>query len=336
MSPFLRYILQRIGQYLLVIFVGITIAFIIPRFTPVDAVEITIARAAAFGQQQDPESIDLMRDTLKELYGLQGSIFEQYVKFWGRLFQGGSFGPSLSNFPTPVIKLVGRALPWTLGLLIISTIISWIIGNILGGLAGYFNQKRWANVLAGISMVLFPMPHYIMAILIVALFTFVLPWFPLVGGSAIGVQPTFSIRYIADILHHAALPALSMILIGLGAWFLTMRQLITRINGEDYITYARATGQSDGRIVFVHVMRNAMLPQVTGLAIRLGQIFGGALIIEYVFSYPGLGQLLYTAVLSGDVNLMVGIVTISVVAIATTVLLVDMLYPLFDPRVRYR
>jgi peptide/nickel transport system permease protein len=180
------------------------------------------------------------------------------------------------------------------------------------------------------------MPYYIMAILIVALFALVLPWFPLVGGSAIGVAPSLTLSFALTILHHATLPALSLVLIGVGASFLTMRQLITRINGEDYVTYARATGQSNRRIMFVHVMPNAMLPQVTRLALSLGQVFSGALVAEYVFSYPGLGQLLYTAVLRADVNLMVGIVSMSVVAIATAVLLVDLTYPLFDPRVRYR
>jgi peptide/nickel transport system permease protein len=335
MSPFLRYVLQRIGQYLLVIWVGVTIAFVIPRFMPVDAVEIMISRAEAAGQLIDPEAVEQMKETLRELYGLKGTLLQQYLGFWSRLVHG-SFGPSLSSFPTPVIDLVRQALPWTLGLLTISTIVSWVIGTVTGALAGFFNRTRWARTLEVLSMVLFPMPYYIMALLIVALFTLVLPWFPLVGGAAIGVKPSFSLGFVLTIVHHATLPALSLVLVGIGASFLTMRQLITRINGEDYVTYARATGQSSPRIMFVHVMPNAMLPQVTRLALSLGQVFSGALVAEYVFSYPGLGQLLYTAVLRADVNLMVGIVSMSVVAIATAVLVVDLTYPLFDPRVRYR
>jgi peptide/nickel transport system permease protein len=334
MSPLVRYILQRIVQYVAVVLIGITIAFIIPRLTPINAVDILISRAAAAGQNIDPSATQQLRHDLRRLYGLEGSILSQYGEYWKRLFQG-SFGPSLSYFPTPVIDLIRVALPWTLSLLTIAALLGWLIGNAAGALAGYYNRGRWANALGIIAMVIFPIPYYIMALVFVALFTFVLSWFPLVGGTTIGVKATLSISFIWDLLKHALLPGLSLVVVSFGGWFITMRSLITRLSGEDYVTYARIVGLPNRNILTQYVVRNALVPQVTGLALSLGQIFGGALITEYVFSYPGLGQLLYLSVINGDVNLLVGIVTLSVVAISTAVLIVDLCYPFLDPRIRY-
>ena len=335
MGPVLKYSLERIMQYLVVIFVGVTIVFMVPRFTPVDPVEIAISRAAAVGQYQHPEAVKKMRQVLTELYGLKGSVFEQYLTFWKRIFSG-DFGPSLSAFPTPVIVLIKNSIFWTTGLLVISTLIGWGIGNLLGGVAGYYSQQGWAKFLGVAAMIIYPIPYYIMALVLVLLFGYVFPIFPLMGGSTIGMTPSFSWSSLVDISKHAFLPALSLVIIWVGVWFLTMRSLISRIVKEDYVVYAEAVGLSKGKILFQYVMRNALGPQLTGFALRIGSIFSGALITEYVFSYPGLGELLYNAVLSGDLNLMIGIVIFSIIGVSTAVLIVDLTYPLIDPRVRYR
>lgn len=335
MGPFVRYSLQRVIQYIAVILIGTTVVFAIPRLSSVDPVEIAVSRAAMVGQYQNPEAVEKMRQTLTELYGMKGSIFEQYLKFWKRLSRG-DFGPSLSAFPTPVIILIKNSLPWTVGLLIVSILISWFIGNMLGGLAGYFSRQRWSRVLGIIAMSAYPIPYYIMALALVILLVYVFPVFPVVGGCAIGSVPSFSWDFLIDLFKHAFLPALSLVIIGIGGWFLTMRSVISRVVGEDYVIYAKVVGLPKDKILFQYVMRNAILPQITGLALQIGMIFNGALITEYVFSYPGLGQLLYIAVTRGDFNLMIGIVILSIIAISTTVLIVDLAYPLFDPRIRYR
>ncbi|PLV57649.1 ABC transporter permease [Thermotoga sp. SG1] len=330
-----RYLLPRLITYFLVIWVGITMIFFIPRFLPTDPVQQFINRLVAQGTYMDPKAIEEMTETLKELYGLKGSLWEQYINFWKRFLKG-DFGPSYYQFPTPVIILIKQSLPWTAWLLLVTTLLSWIIGNILGGLAGYFSNRRWVKILDGIAMVIRPMPYYILALGLLILLAYIIPIFPIGGGFAIGMQFTFSWENLLILLKHAFLPALSLILIGVFIWFQAMKLVVQSVKSEDYVKYAKMGGIEEKRIVRRYVIRNAMLPQITGLALSLGQIFGGALITEIVFSYPGIGTLLYNAIFTGDYNLLMGVSTLSILLITTSILLIDLLYPLFDPRVRYR
>jgi len=330
-----RYFLPRLITYFLVIWVGITMIFIIPRFLPTDPVQQFIVRLTAQGTYMDPESVKEMMETLRELYGLKGSLWEQYLNFWDRLFKG-DFGPSYYQFPTPVITLIKQSLPWTAGLLLTTTVLSWIIGNIFGGLAGYFSGKRWVKILDGIAMVIRPMPYYILALALLILLAYIIPIFPIGGGFAIGARFTFSLNNLLVLLKHAFLPALSLILIGVFIWFQAMKLVVQSVKSEDFLKYAKMGGIEERKIARRYVIRNALLPQITGLALSLGQIFGGALITEIVFSYPGLGTLLYNAIFTGDYNLLMGVSALSILLITTSILVIDLLYPLFDPRVRYR
>ncbi|PMQ01231.1 MAG: ABC transporter permease [Dictyoglomus sp. NZ13-RE01] len=331
-----RYILPRLIQYFVVIFIGITIVFLVPRFTPLDPVVSVMNRMTSYGSMYlDPQALEKLRETMMELYGLKGSVWEQYIKFWGRLFKG-DFGPSLSIFPTPVISIIRDSLPWTAGLLIIAALLSWIIGNILGGLAGYYSEKRWSKILSVVAMSIYPIPYYIMALILIILFAYIFPFFPIVGGYSIGMKPSFSISFILNLIKHAFLPALALIIVGIGWWFLSMRSLTSTVKAEDYVIYAEVMGIPRRKILFQYVMKNSLLPQITNLALQIGGIFSGSLVTESVFSYPGLGQVLYMAINNGDFNLMMGIAVFSIVGISTTALLIDLLYPLFDPRVRYR
>lgn len=331
-----KYIIPRIIQYLVVIFVGITITFFAPRLTPLDPVQATLNRVTSYGAQYlDAETLEHLKETLADLYGLKGNIFEQYVRFWKRLLKG-DFGPSLAIFPTPVMEVISTSLPWTVGLLIVSALLSWIIGNFIGGIAGYFNEKRWARVLSVIAASIYPIPYYFMAIILVIVFGYLIPVFPIFGGLSIGIQPSFSWHFVVDLLKHAFLPALSIIIVGIGWWFLSMKALSSSVKSEDFVVYAEITGIPESKILFSYVMKNSLLPQITNLALQIGGIFNGALVTEYVFSYPGMGQTLYMAVTNGDFNLMMGISTMAVVAIATATLLIDLLYPLIDPRIRYQ
>jgi len=330
-----RYLLPRIVQFLVVIFVGITIVFFVPRLTPVDPVQQVISQITSQGAFLDPAAVDALRQSLTEMYELEESMFQQYFAFWARLFKG-DFGPSLFQFPIPVMDLIMNSLPWTAGLLITTTIIAWIIGNILGGLAGYFKNKAWAKTLDNISMVLRPIPYYIFALLLLILFAYLLPIFPSAGGYSVGRRIGFNWPFISDLLIHSFLPAMSLVILGIAANFMTMKLIVSNIVAEDYVMYAKAGGLKESKIAFKYVIKNGLLPQITGLALSLGQIFGGALITEIVFSYPGLGTLLYGAINSGDYNLIMGITSLSVIGIAGATLLVDLIYPLFDPRIRYR
>jgi peptide/nickel transport system permease protein len=275
----------------------------------------------------------IIRD-LTEMYGLGGSWVEQYGAFWGRLVRG-DFGVSFFQFPAPVSQLIGNALPWTLGLLLTTTAISWTLGNIVGGLAGYYTRKPWSRALDAFTMVIRPMPYYIFAFALLLLLAYVVRWFPITGGASLGAVPTFTWDYIKDVLRHSFLPALSLVLLGGAVVFQTMKLLVQNVNAESFVQYAKLGGVTEDRIVRKYIIRNALLPQITGLALSLGQIFSGALITEIVFGYPGLGMLLYRAILNGDYNLIMGITILSIVGISTAILVVDLAYPLFDPRVRY-
>lgn len=329
------YLLPRLFQYLFVTFLGINAAFFIPRFFSTDPVLETIATIRAQGAYLEPATVEKFINDLRELYGLEGTLGEQYLAFWRRFFRG-DLGLSLFQFPEPVIKLIGRALPWTLGLLVTSTLFTWIFGLLLGGAAGCYPDRPWARALDVLSMLIRPIPYYIFAFLLLILFAYILPWFPLGGGVGIGWRPEFSFRFIKTILHHAFLPFVSLTVLGTAIVYQMTKLIVQNINTEDFVQYAQLSGVKGRAIVLKYVLRNAMLPLFTNFMLSLGQLFGGALITEIVFSYPGLGMLAYNAVMTADYNLILGVTTFSVVAVTTGILAADLIYPLLDPRVRYR
>jgi len=328
-----QYLVPRLIQYLLVIFLGVTAVFIIPRLAPSDPVENTIATLQSMGGTVDAATLDETMATMREMYGLSGSNWEQYLDFWGRVFRA-DFGISLSQFPTPVIDLIRTSLPWTLGLLLFTTFISWAVGNVLGGIAGYYNRNRWSRTLDTVAMVVRPMPYYMFAFALLLIFGYFWPILPIGGGASLGRQGSWTMSYALDVLRHAALPALSLVILGGAVWFQTMKLVVQNVNSESFVQYAKMGGVQEGRIVGGYVIRNALLPQITALALLLGQILSGALITEIVFSYPGVGTLLYQSIVSGDYNVIMGITSLSIIAITTSILIIDLLYPLFDPRVR--
>jgi peptide/nickel transport system permease protein len=319
-------------MFVLVVFVGISLTFLITHLTPIDPVEQMIASMTAFGDTS-PEAVDMMRSALRELYGVEGNLFEQYLHYWRRMLVL-DFGPSLSAFPTPVSVLIGRALPWTIGLLVTCTMIAWSLGNFLGGLSGYYRDNRVLGALGIVAMAFHPVPYYIIAFILLLIFGFLWPVLPISGGAGQNIDQEFSLDYLSSVASHSILPALSIVLVGVGGWFLGMRALVSNIVTEDYVTYAELAGVSRRRILISYVMRNALVPQVTGLAMSLGGIFTGAIIVEQVFGYPGLGRLLVGAVYSADYSLVLGVTAISIFAVAGAVFVIDILYPLFDPRMQ--
>jgi len=332
MNNLTAYILKRLSQFAFVIFTGITLAFFITNLSPVDPVEQSLSQLTSFGAS-DPRAVEMMRQSLSELYGLQGNLFEQYLNFWGRILRA-DFGPSLSAFPTPVSTLIANAAPWTIGLLVTSIMITFVLGNLAGALAGYFRNSRWLKTLGIVIMTINPIPHYFIGLILLIFLGYVFPIFPISGGSQLNRDANLSWGYVGSVLYYGFLPALSLVLAGLGGWFIGMRSLVSNIVTDDHVVYAELAGVRRRTIFSQYVARNAMLPQMTGLAMQLGQIFGGTVIVEFLFNYPGMGRLLIQGIYRGDYGLVLGVTTISIFAVAVAVLLIDILYPLIDPRVK--
>lgn len=327
-----EYILPRVVQWFVVIFVGVTVTFLIPRLSPINPVDNAMGRVTAF-QSINPEATVAMRESLMDLYGLDGSIFQQYLNFWGRLIRG-DLGPSFTSFPTPVTQMIGTSIGWTIGLLGTAILISWVMGIILGSLAGYFPNSRWMQALEKSLILVYPVPYYILAFVLLMLLTYYWPVFPLVGGAR--GTPGFTWEYISSILYFGFLPALSIIIGATAFRFIMAKALSSTEVSSDYVQYAEMAAVPKRKILFFYIVRNTMLPQVTDLALSLGAIFEGALITEVVFGYPGIGYTLVNAINSADYNVIMGVTLLSIVGIATASLLVDLAYPFLDPRIRLR
>lgn len=335
MKVFLRYAAIRFLICLLVIFIGVTITFVIPRLIPgANPAEVAIRRLQMAGTYLPPESVEKMKEALLKLYGLEGNIFEQYFRFWKELLRG-NLGPSFASFPTPVMKLISKSLPWTVGLLALTTMVSWLLGTLIGGIAGFKEKGIFMKIFEIFANAVRPIPYYILALLLLILFAYVLRWFPTGGAYQIGLSPSFSWKYIKSVITHGFLPALSLIIIGLGGWFLNMRNLVSATLQEDFVDFAFLMRLDESIIFKSYVMKAALPPQLTGLALQLGMIFNGTIITEIVFNYPGLGTLIYTAIMQSDYNLVMGVTLFSIVAVALATFLIDISLPLVDPRVQY-
>jgi peptide/nickel transport system permease protein len=332
MTVFLKYAARRFAQFVFVIVTGVTLAFLIAHLSPVDPVEQSLSLMTGFSGS-DPRAVEILRQSLSELYGVKGNVIDHYLIFWRRVLTG-DFGPSLSAFPTPVITIILRAMPWTFGLLVLSTVFAWIAGNTLGALAGYFRNNRFLKVIGIGVMALQPLPTYIVGLTLVIFLGYLWPIFPISGGAQVNLPPELAWTYIHSVLVHGTLPALTLVLVGLGGWFVSMRSLVSNIVTDDHVVYAELAGVRARTIFSKYVARNAMLPQVTGLALNLGHVFSGAVIVEFIFGYPGMGQLLIAGIYAGDYSLVLGVTTIAIISVAVAMFLIDILYPLIDPRVK--
>jgi peptide/nickel transport system permease protein len=332
MMAYVRYYSERFVIFVATIFISITVVFFVPRLVPGHPLLSVFSRMAAMGGRVNaPELIE----EYNRLFGLDRGLWEQYVSFLRELARG-NLGYSIGSFPSLVSDILSSAVPWTIGLLTLTTLISWVLGSLIGAVVGWRGRKsRFSQALVPAALVLYTIPYYILAIILVFLFAFLWPIFPLSGAYSVGLRPALSLDFALDVLRHATLPALSIILVSLGWWFLSMRSLITSLKGEDYILQAEAKGLSDRRILWGYAFRNALLPQATGLAISLGHIVGGALITEVIFAYPGLGWVIYNSIANIDFPVIQGGVLLIVFSVALANLVIDIVYPLIDPRIRY-
>ena len=329
----LQYVGKRIATYFAVLFIGLTITFFLPRMLPTNPIDAYIGQLQAQSAGTlTSEAIAALRVSLEELYGLKGSLLSQYFSYLKHIVHF-DFGPSFAYYPKSVSSLLFTALPWTLCLLLLATLVAWIIGNAVGVVAGYFHTRKAATALEVVGILLYPIPYYILAVSVILLFAYVFPIFPLSPTFPVGALSFEKVRLI---LYNAALPAMTLVLAGFGWNILSMKALAVATTEEPYVTFARLKGASNWTRMWRYVFRNAMLPQVTALALSLGTVFNGALLTEILFSYPGVGLLMRTAATSGDYNVMYGCIALSLMAVATAGLVIDLIYPLLDPRIRRR
>jgi peptide/nickel transport system permease protein len=332
MKAYLWFAAKRAVQMIVVILVGTSAAFLITHLSSVNPVERALSRITA-RSNFSPEAIEEMRSALTDLYGVDKPLPEQYGNFLRRMVQG-DLGPSMIAFPTPALDLVMRALPWTVFLLAASTLVTFVVGNLFGAMAGYFQDNRLLKVVGVGAIGLQPIPYYIVAFMMLYLFGFVWPILPTSNAYDIGVDPGWDIDFFQSVAKHAILPVASLIITGFGTWFLGMRAIVSNIVTEDYVTYAELAGVPRRRVVASYVVRNAAVPQLTGLALALGSIFSGTIITEQVYNYPGLGTLLVDAVNEGDSTTVLAVSTVAIIAVAVAIFVIDLLHPILDPRVR--
>ena len=329
---FRTFFLQRILAWALTIWIGVTFIFFIPRMFPSDPVENMIAQMQSRSGNMEPEQIEALRSQLRMQFGLEGSLLEQYGSFlWNGLLHF-DFGPSLMSYPTPVGDIIGTYLPYTVGLSLVSTLLAWIIGNAIGLLAGFRKNKRSSKILEGIAIFIYPIPYFLVALVLQIIFAFVLKWFPLQTTIKTGVD--FG-TWFSSLLYASVLPAVSLLLVGTGWWIISMKSLASTTAEEDFVRFARFRGLSEGTIGTSYVLRNSILTQITALAMSLGGVFGGSIMTEIIFGYPGVGTLVQKAILQSDYNMILGTITISIIAVSTATLIVDLIYPFIDPRIRY-
>lgn len=329
---FRKYFGIRVLVCLLTIWIGVTFIFFIPRMFPSDPVESMIGQIQSRSGQMDPVQMDLLRKSLRIQFGLEGSLMEQYLTFLKKGLLQFDFGPSLMSYPTPVGEIIKNYLPYTLGLSLTTTIVAWIIGNLIGLQAGFRKNKRSSKIMEAIAICIYPIPYFIIALLLQIVFAYLLGWFPL--QASINNLTGFG-NYVMSVIRSSILPAISLLMLGTGWWIISMKSLSGTTAEEDFVLYARYRGLSEGAIGKNYVFRNSILTQITALAMSIGGVFNGAIMTEIIFGYPGVGTLIQKAILQSDYNMILGCITISIVAISVATLIVDLVYPFVDPRIRY-
>lgn len=331
--PILAYYARKVFTYFLTIFGALTITFFMFRLIPSNPVQNWVNSL----QRTYSVSVDdggAMVANYKEKFGMNGTLWEQYVRYMYNLVFKLDMGPSFINFPTPVMDLLAQAIPWTLGLLSVSILISWVLGLLIGAAAAWFRDTWISDAITNLSIALSQVPSYLIALFLVLFVGYQWGLLPTRGAWDAQYEIGWTWDFIKSVVSHSILPALAIVIVSLASWILSTRSLVVSNIGEDYLIYAEAKGLKPRDIMVKYALRNAMLPQATGLALTLGSMMSGQLLIENMFIYPGLGQLMGRAIGIFDYNMMMGIIILSVVSVMTASLVVDLLLPVIDPRVR--
>lgn len=323
----MRFIVRRVVFYVVTAWAAVTINFFLPRLIPGDPVQALIAR---FKGQISSEATR----SLYVLFGLDRSesLGQQYVQYLGQLLRG-DLGLSFTFFPTPVTEVIGQSLPWTVVLVGLATVIGFVIGTVAGVLAGWRRGGAFERLIPAVSF-FSSIPYFWLALLVLAVLAVQLPLFPNSGGYAVQLNPGLSGPFILSALYHGVLPALTIVVSSFAGWMLGMRNMMVTVANEDYVVVAHAKGLPERLVTFKYAARNAVLPNVSGFALSLGFIVGGTLLTELVFSYPGIGFVLFQAVGAKDYPLMQGIFLVITLSVLLANLVADLAYVVLDPRTR--
>ncbi len=322
----MRYLLRRLGLYAIAGWAAITINFIIPRLMPGNPAEALLVR---FHGQLNPHALH----SLEALFGIghQGLI-AQYGTYLGDLASG-NLGVSYTYFPTTVASVISGSLPWTIVLIGASTVISFVLGTLIGIVIAW-KRGSWRDVALPASTFLSSIPYFWFGLIVLLLLSQNVHAFPASGGYASGLAVGFSGPFLASAAYHAVLPALTIVVASIGGWILGMRNMVLTTMSEDYVLLAQAKGLTSRRVMYMYAARNAILPSVANFAMSLGFVVSGAILTEVVFSYPGIGYVLFQAVSNEDYPLMQGIFLVITFAVLAANLFADLVYVLLDPRTR--
>lgn len=326
-------VLKRLGFLLLVIWAASTITFFIPRLSsrnPIRERFAELSRSGGFA----PADLEVIIASYTEKFGLNKPLWQQYTDYLSGIARF-DLGVSLNKYPRTVWQLIMDALPWSIGLLLVTTIVSFVLGNLLGAVAAWPRSPRWLRTFATPFVLLQGVPPVLLGVLLLFFVAFRLKALPLGGAYSIGTQPSWSIMFALDVLRHQILPSVALIFGSVGGWVLSMRGMGITIQGEDYVNFAEHKGLGGVTIFRDYYLRNALLPQVTGLALALGNVITSGVVVEQIFGLPGLGSVLGSAINTNDFLVIYGIVLFITIAVASLMVLVELLYPLLDPRIRH-
>ena len=324
----MRFALRRVGFFVLTLWAAVTLNFFLPRMMPGNP---ALAMMSKFHGRVSGQALK----SLEVIFGVDShqSMLSQYGHYLGQVATG-NFGTSLFFYPQPVSQVVIKAIPWTLGLVGVTTILAFVLGTGLGIITAWKRGSRLDSVLPPVFVITSAIPYFWVGMMFILIFGIHLKWFPYTFGYDPTVTPGVSAAFIGNVLEHAVLPALALLLTTIGTWILTMRNTMVTTLAEDYVRMARAKGLPGRRIMYDYAARNAILPNLTGFAMSLGFVVGGAILIEYVFDYPGVGYMLLQAVENEDYPLMQALFLLITVTVLVAILLSDIATALLDPRTR--
>jgi len=329
----IKIVIRRLVFLILVIWAASTLVFFIPRISEKNPVRERFATLAITGGFS-PKDLEIIIAAYNTKFGLDKPLWQQYTDYIVSIAHF-DLGVSFNKYPKTVIGLIMDSLPWTITLLLVTTVLSFVIGNLLGAIAAWPWAPQWVRTLATPFILLQGVPPVLMGVLLLFFIGFKLKWAPLGGAYSTGVIPDWSSpAFIWDVVHHQLLPALALLLGSVGGWTLSMRGMGVTIQGEDYVNFAEHKGLKGSTIFRDYYLRNALLPQATGLALALGSVVSSAIIIESQFGLPGLGRVLDAAIRSNDFLVIYGIVLFVTIAVATLMVSMEFIYPLLDPRIR--
>ena len=333
-AVYTNYVFRRFLFFLLIIWIASTAIFLIPRLSGQDPVKEKLVLEAQRGGHMQA-GLEEMAATYSRKFGLDKPLIVQYGNYMADLLRF-DFGPSIAYFPKSVNSLIGDSVIWTFGLLAVCTFIAFFVGTVAGALLGWPKSPNFLQYIFMPILTLAAIPYYLLALVLIYIFAFNLDWFPLFGGYSVATLPRWELSFTIDVIHHAILPAASIVLASLGFWALGMRGMMVTNQGEDFMIAAEAKGLRSIRLFFNYAVRNAVLPQTTALALSLGTVFTGSVLVEVIFRYPGLGNTLYQAIKLNDFFVIRGMIFIVIVTLGLATFIIDVTYPLLDPRVSYK